>query len=161
VGRQDGAHSSSTSGKTPWGLAFSPDGKRFVTGSQAGTAKVWDLQSGRELFTLSGHTSTVYRVAYSPDGTLIATAAYDSTAKVWDAATGKLLLTLYGATKGINGITFSLDGKRLITVSDDGNMRTYPLGLEDELALAHSRLTRTWRLEECQQYLHVAQCPQL
>ena len=121
---------------------------------------MWDLQTGQELFTLAGHSGTIYRVAYSPDGTQIATAAYDSTAKVWDATTGKLLLTLYGAAKGINGITFSLDGKRLITVSDDGNLRTYFLRLEDELALARSRLTRTWRLEECQQYLHVAQCPQ-
>ncbi len=151
---------SNTGSRIPWGLDFSPDGKRFVTGSQAGTAKVWDLEIGQELVTLSGHSGTIYRVAYSPDGTQIATAAYDSTARVWDAATGKLLLTLYGAMKGLNGITFSLDGKRLITVSDDGNMRTYLLSLEDELALARSRLTRTWRLEECQQYLHVAQCPQ-
>lgn len=142
-----------------WDIAFSPDGKRFVTGSQAGTAKVWDLETGQELLMLSGHTGTVYRVAYSPDGTQIATAAYDGTAKVWDATTGKLLLTLFGATKGLNGIVFSADGKRLITVSDDGNMRTYLLRLEDELALARSRLMRGWREEECQRYLHVAQCP--
>ncbi len=143
----------------PKGLAFSPDGKRFVTGSQDGTAKVWDLATGELLFTLIGHTSTVYRIAYSPDGTQIATGAYDSVAKVWDATTGKLLLTLYGATQGINGLTFSLDGTRLITGSDDGNVRTYLLNLEDELALARSRLTRTWRVEECQQYLHVERCP--
>jgi len=143
----------------PKGLAFSPDGKRFVTGSQDGTAKVWDLETGELLFALSGHISTVYRIAFSPDGTQIATASSDATAKVWEAATGKLLLTLYGPTQELWGVTFSLDGKRLITTSSDGAMRTYLLRLEDLVALAKTRLTRTWRPEECQQYLHVEVCP--
>ena len=38
-------------------VAFSPDGKRIVSGSRDNTVKVWDAASGQETLTLKGHTS--------------------------------------------------------------------------------------------------------
>jgi WD40 repeat protein len=64
-------------------VAYSPDGKRIVTGSVDDTAKVWDADTGRELGTLTGHTDRVNSVAYSPDGKRIVTGSWDKTAKVW------------------------------------------------------------------------------
>jgi len=46
-----------------------PDWKRLVIGSQDG-AKVWDFDSGRELFALAGHQGIVTGVAWSPDPSL-------------------------------------------------------------------------------------------
>ncbi len=140
-------------------ILFSPDGKRLVTASQDGTAKVWDAATGRALSTLSGHTSAVLRAVFSADGTRIATASADGTSRVWDAATGKELLTLYGHTQPVNGVAFSPDGTHLITSSEDGTVRQYLLRIEDLMALARTRLTRTWTVRECQEFLHVEQCP--
>src|SRR6185437_859448 len=39
-----------------WGVAFSPDGTRIVTGSADATAKVWDARTGAPLLELKGHT---------------------------------------------------------------------------------------------------------
>ena len=69
-------------------VAFSPDGAVIVTGSYDGTARTWEVATGRPLVTFAGHDGAVYGVAFSPDGTRIATASRDETARVWDAASG-------------------------------------------------------------------------
>ena len=100
-------------------MAFSPDGTRLATASGDKTAKVWDVASGREVRTLSGHTDAVYGVAFSPDGTRLATASWDKTAKVWDVASGREVRTLSGHTDAVYGVAFSPDGTRLATASWD------------------------------------------
>jgi WD40 repeat protein len=64
---------------------FSPDGKRVLTGSSDGTAKVWDAEKGREVLTLRGHSGYVNCAVFSPDGARVATGSSDRTARVWDA----------------------------------------------------------------------------
>src|SRR5262245_56793793 len=49
-------------------VAFSPDGKRIVSGSRDATIKLWDADSGKEALTLTGHTHPITSVAFSPDG---------------------------------------------------------------------------------------------
>ena len=49
-------------------VAFSPDGKRIVSGSEDETLKVWDAVSGQVTLTLKGHSSSVNSVGFSPDG---------------------------------------------------------------------------------------------
>jgi WD40 repeat protein len=39
------------------------------------TVKVWDVTTGKELQTLTGHTRLVVSVAFSPDGHWIASGA--------------------------------------------------------------------------------------
>ena len=70
---------------TVLGVAFSPDGKRLATASNAGIIKVWDALSGKELLNFIGHSSQITDISFSLDGTRWATASHDGTAKVWDA----------------------------------------------------------------------------
>jgi WD40 repeat protein len=64
-------------------VAFSPDGRRIVSGCDDKTLKVWDAESGQETLTLKGHTDGVNSVVFSPDGRHIVSGSWDNTLKVW------------------------------------------------------------------------------
>ena len=49
---------------------------------------MWDLESGRELRTLEGHSDWVNGVAVTPDGRRAVSASCDKTLKVWDLESG-------------------------------------------------------------------------
>jgi len=142
---------------TIFGAAFSPDGKRLALANRFGTIRIWNAVTGNELLTLRGNNSRVNAVTFSPDGKLIATASDDGTARVWDATTGVNLLTLPVDSRA-GGVSFSPDGKRLAVGTVSG-VYVFVLPIDDLIALAQSRLTRLLTTEECQQYLHVEQCP--
>lgn len=61
----------------------------------------------------------------------------------------------------MQGIAVSPDGTRLASAGRDHIVHVYELNMKDLAAIAQARLTRTLTLEECQKYLHVAQCPTL
>lgn len=68
-------------------ITWSSDGARIASGSWDKTVQVWDVATGQNIFTYSGHSSSVNAVAWSPDGTRIASASDDRTVYVWQAIT--------------------------------------------------------------------------
>jgi hypothetical protein len=68
------------------------------------------------------------------------------------------VLTLPVDSGGAGGISFSPDRKRL-AVGGKSGIYVFVLPLDELIALAKSRLTRSLTTEECQQYLHVTTCP--
>lgn len=109
--------------------------------------------------TIPAHGAIALRVAFNHDGTLLATTGFDRLAKVWDVKTGEEVATLFGNKGDVFGVAFSPDGNHLATAGADGTVRIYTLQLEDLIALARSRLTRSLPIEECRKYLHLAECP--
>jgi hypothetical protein len=76
-----------------------------------GEIKLWDVASGREVRTLSGHTDWVWSVAFSPDGRLLASGSWDTTIKLWEVASGSLVRSLTGHPGfGVNSVAFSPTG---------------------------------------------------
>ena len=73
-------------------LVVSPDGARLASGSSDNTVRIWDLETGRELTRLTGHSSAVRSVAFSPDGLRLAVADKNPAASIVDAGTGKTTL---------------------------------------------------------------------
>jgi WD40 repeat protein len=120
-----------------WAVAYSPDGRRLVSASTDGTARVWDARTGRPLLVFRGHPprpekpghitfsidgSGVNAVAFNPDGKRVASGAWDGTVLLWDPGTGKVERTLKGHKGGVRQVAFSPDGRRLASAGVDGRV---------------------------------------
>jgi hypothetical protein len=66
-------------------VAWSPDGRRIVSGSNDNTAQVRDASTGSSVLTYKGHSDVVEAVAWSPDGKRIASGSDDHTVQIWKA----------------------------------------------------------------------------
>jgi WD40 repeat protein len=145
------------------GVAFSPDGKRIASAGNDSAIRVWDSQTGREIFVLTGHTGSAFAVAFSPDGRYLASSSVDRTIKLWKlpevGQTVEAPLTLYGHTAAVYRVAFSPDGAYLATVGRNPVVRIYTLKINDLIAVAQKHLTRTLTANECQVFLHMEDCP--
>jgi WD40 repeat protein len=89
--------------------------------------KVWDLASGQENLTLTGHSDEVNAVAVTPDGKRAVSASRDRTLRVWDLESGKEKLTLTGHSGQVTAVAVTPDGKRAVSVSWDNTLRVWDL----------------------------------
>jgi WD40 repeat protein len=103
-------------------VAFSPDGRLVLTGSDDNTARLWEAPAGKPVATLSGGGG-VTAVAFSPDGRLVLTGSV-WTARLWKTATGKPVATLSGPNR-VTAVAFSPDGRLVLTGSSDKTARLW------------------------------------
>lgn len=65
-------------------VAFSPDGRRIVSGSADSTVRLWEAGSETPVGEpMAGHWDAVNSVAFSPDGLRVMSGSRDSTMRSW------------------------------------------------------------------------------
>ncbi|CAG8568218.1 15868_t:CDS:2 [Dentiscutata erythropus] len=72
---------------------------RLITGSYDNTIKVWNLNTGEVVRTLTGHTRCVRALQF--DNVKLITGSMDHTLRVWNYHTGKCMTKLEGHTGGV------------------------------------------------------------
>jgi WD40 repeat protein/serine/threonine protein kinase len=97
-------------------LAYSPDGRRLVSGSTDRTVRLWDPAGRKELAVLRGHEGPIKWLGFSPDGGRICSLD-DRSGRLWDAATGRAVAA-FGGPEGQATAVFEPDGGRLVVGSE-------------------------------------------
>ncbi|MFO7906880.1 MAG: WD40 repeat domain-containing protein [Planctomycetota bacterium] len=89
-------------------LRFTPDRKQIITGSDEGTARVWDAETGKPLGVLE-HDYWIRAMSISPDGKWIATSSLDDTVRLWNRVTRAEVYRLpgHGSLGGRRTIEFT------------------------------------------------------
>ncbi len=138
--------------------AFSPDGRRVVTGGDDRKGVIWDALTGAVIGSLTGHGDWIYCADYSPDGRRIATASFDHQAIVWDAATFAPIFRLTGHFNNVASAHFSHDGAYLVTSGKDGRAFVWDMtdGSETARLTGHREWVFSARFSEDDRYIVTA-----
>jgi WD40 repeat protein len=143
-------------------IAFADDDNIMVMDCDA-NVDVYAVPSGEQRLSLnSGYSSCTWGAALSPDGRQLAVARLGGPLRVWDVTTKALVFELPQLSHALDP-GFSPDGGLVYAIAGDAlaptTIRGYFTHLEDLVAFARTRVTRSLTLEECRQYLHVEACP--
>lgn len=142
---------------TPIGcVAIAPDGKYALSGggSRTGrdgparpvdcTLRLWDLQTGKEVRQLKGHTAPVHAVAFSADGQFALSAAgaqedkddepvaIDCTVRLWAVDLGKEVGAFEGHTGPVRAVGF-VGKNTAVSAGSDGTIRLWDLEKREEV----------------------------
>jgi WD40 repeat protein len=112
-------------------VSFSPDGRMLATGSKDKFARIFDVNTGKEILKtkeFGSLVSGVNTVSFSSNGHLIAIGSGDGFARVFNVHNGKEIMKTFKhgtVLSSVNAVCFSPDGKSLATGSQDKFARIF------------------------------------
>jgi WD40 repeat protein len=108
-------------------LAFTPDSRGLLSGSDDHTSRVWDVERGQCIHFMQGYAVLLYDVAWSPDGTRLASAGSDTLVTLWDVEGLTPPRVLRGHSWIVHGVAWSPDGRFLASCGEDGAIALWDL----------------------------------
>jgi WD40 repeat protein len=122
-------------------IALSADGKRVATGGMSRCITLYDVATGEEIRTLTGHgegldpraDGRVTGLAFSPDGKRLLSSSRDGTLRLWDVEMGTALRTMSGHWTWVMGSALSPDGTRALSGGNDQTVRLWDVATGREV----------------------------
>ena len=120
-------------------LAFNPQNSNLVvSGDQAGTIQVWDIQQSKSVLTIASGANRITSLSISPDGQYVASGSYDKLIRIWNLETGTLIRTLSDQNTIVADVVFSPDDQLLASTSDNQSIKLWDWAQAKELCTLSS-----------------------
>lgn len=115
-------------------IAVSGDGHLLASGSSDGKIKLWNLETGTLVRSLTGHQGAVQALAISPDGRQLISASQDAKLGIWDLEQGQLIAMVSAHTEAITSLAMNREGSLAITGSLDRTAKIWDLQTRESVA---------------------------
>jgi WD40 repeat protein len=137
-------------------LAFSPDGRRLLSGSIDTTLRLWDVAAREPVRRFDGHTSGIMSLDLDDSGRYAASGAQDGTVIVWDMETGDLMRQIAAHQGVVHSVAFGGAGigapqGELWSAAEDGVLKLWNLALDRDQLMAWAQNNRYIPEFSCEQ----------
>lgn len=112
-------------------VAWSPDGKHLVSGSDDGKIRLWDPIGRKVVLSMEGHDvgklspqfGLIRSLAWSSDGARVASGGLDGRVKVWNVGDGSEVFSLADEQGPVWSVAWGPDGTQLAASYQNGTIR--------------------------------------
>ena len=136
-------------------VALSPDESILASASDNKTIRLWNLETGQAISTITGHSQGVTSVAFNPDGTILATASGDRTIKLWNLNDYQEICTFSGHSHAVKSVAFGPQGHLLASGSWDKTIKLWDVqtGVQESTLTGHGLQVASVAFSPCGQFL--------
>jgi RNA polymerase sigma factor (sigma-70 family) len=129
-------------------VAFSPDGKLLAAAvgplQKPCAIVLWEVEGGRKVGTLTGHTARVFAVAFAADGKTLASGGYDRTLRLWDVGAAKQRHPAQRLPSPVYQVLFARDGRTLFSRGAENRLRPWDVATGKERRTADGPDNYVW-----------------
>lgn len=108
-------------------MEIDPAGRFIITGSDDGTARMWNARDGTEVRTFAGHLGGVWALKVDWKRGLLVTGSTDRTLIIWSLWSGERKLDLLGHTSTVRCVELADGGRIVVSGSRDGSLRIWDI----------------------------------
>ena len=116
-------------------IAISPSGKIIASASEDCTIKLWNLKTGKEIYTLTGHLSFVRTVAFSANKQFLVSGSDDGVIKIWKLRTKQEIYSILAHPGGTNSVAISPESDIIASGGDDKKIKLWDIKTGKEIGV--------------------------
>ncbi|WVR05318.1 hypothetical protein IAU60_002332 [Kwoniella sp. DSM 27419] len=103
---------------------------QIISASYDRILRSWDVETGKQVRTFSGHSQSTLAVAFNSTGNTLASGSKDKHIRLWDAVGGVCINNITGCLGEITSVEFDQENRYLLAGCKDNSNRLWDLRMQ-------------------------------